>query len=695
LKREYWVLILLSIFLITVNLVWLGLDQRPPSWDSAVHLNLSLQYYDLLKHFGANTPGQVISVTGYYPPLYHLTTLPFFAALGASLHSGLLLNLLYLLILVWATYGIGKILYNPMTGLLSALVVAMYPFLVFISRTYVIDLPLTSMVTLGFYCYLRSDKFTRLAPSLLFGVIFGLGMLLKWSYLFFLIGPLVHGFWRGNKRNFCLSALVALVVASPWYGYNLLRLARYTIKNGAIAASEGDPAILTWQSLWYYAHNLLLQVQPVYLVLFIIGLVIFLLNYKKQDKILLAWIVIPYLILTLVRNKDDRYTLPFLAAVSIISCFWLVNIKNRFYRNGLITLLVLFSFAQFMLTSFGQSRYYYCQNPHPEDWQQQEVTDLITRTKSKLVTSVSVVANHSYWHSETLQFYADSHQLPILFKGYGNNLGQFADYVITKTGDLGPAFTLGGMPDARKEMLDPKSGFAHNFKLIGLFGLPDDTYLMVYKRQLLPSRSLVAGFSYLTMENKLHKSLSEYLEDCQDLRIKLVGDNINKAMSGQFEKVIITAKRARVKGIWLEDLKLEIKGLEMDLPLFWEKNKLLIYSMKEIHPEFTVKANSLQDLLADKAKRIQSPLVSIQHGIANVEGKYKNINLRLKFKISADDRKMNAEFLKVKVGMFTIPHWLYAAMLEKPLALVPTAEWPVYTGIGKVLLQDDKIMVGE
>jgi hypothetical protein len=695
-NRAILLLILFSLFLVGGNLLWLSLDQRPASWDAAVHLNLTWNYFQIIKHFSADTLKQIIAVSGYYPPLFHLTAVPLFGMMGASLHAGLLVNIIYLLVLVWATFGIGKILYNELTGLLAAMIVGMYPFLIFMSRTYVVDLALASSVTLGFYLYLKSENFTKPWPSLLFGLVTGLGMLVKWTYAFFLLGPVVYGFWKGSKKKFLASGIVAVLVAGPWYGYNLIKFIRYSIRYSGIGASEGDPRIMTLGSIFYYTRNLLMQIQPVFLVLFIIGLVIFLMTYKKQNKVLLWWMILPYLILTLIRNKDERYTLPLLAAVSIISCFWIANLKNNFWRHAAVTGAVVFSISQFFFTSFADSKHYYCQPPRSGNWQQAEVAGLISRSREKGqdYTSVSVVMNHSYWHSETLDFYAVSHQLPLLFKGYEQNLGQFADYVITKTGDLGPAFSLGGMPEARTAILDKSGNFSRHFDLIGVFGLPDNSYLLVYKRKAQPDMSLIAGFSYLNMEAKLAKSLDEYLKDSQDLRIKLVGDDNDKAHRGQFKEMVITAKRARINGLWLDNLKLELKGLEMDLPLFWQKNELIIYSLKEIRPEFTIKTASLQELLEAKAKNIKSPLVSIQHGVVNVEGKLKNISLRVKFTATASDRELQARFLKVKAGMITIPHWLYAGILEKPLALTPTLEWPAATTISRITMEDDKLTVG-
>ncbi|MBI5555445.1 MAG: hypothetical protein HY920_06310, partial [Elusimicrobia bacterium] len=136
-KREHWLLILLSLFLILTHTFWLSVDSRPPSWDASVHLNLVLQYRAVLTHVDSDIVKNLIAVSGYYPPLYHLSALPFLSFYGFSLSSACLVNLLYLLILLGATYGLGKRLYNELTGLLSALLVSVYPFIVYMTNTFV------------------------------------------------------------------------------------------------------------------------------------------------------------------------------------------------------------------------------------------------------------------------------------------------------------------------------------------------------------------------------------------------------------------------------------------------------------------------------------------------------------------------------------------------------------------------------
>ena len=86
------------------NIIWLHVDQRPPYWDMANHLWISLRY------LRASDPGQMLQVArevSHYPPLYYLMTLPLSWILGPSEDVAALINLVALAVLMAATYGIG------------------------------------------------------------------------------------------------------------------------------------------------------------------------------------------------------------------------------------------------------------------------------------------------------------------------------------------------------------------------------------------------------------------------------------------------------------------------------------------------------------------------------------------------------------------------------------------------------------
>jgi hypothetical protein len=57
-----------------------------------------------------------------------------------------------------------------------------------------------------------------------------------------------------------------------------------------------------------------------------------------------------------------------------------------------------------------------------------------------------------------------------------------SDYVITKTGNLGPAWSLQQAPLFSEELRDPTGELGRQFELVGLYDLPDGSIGELYRR---------------------------------------------------------------------------------------------------------------------------------------------------------------------------------------------------------------------
>ena len=134
---------LTSVAITALNLVWVSIDTRPPHWDYARHLGDSLVYRDGDAWSSLLAPLQTYV---YYPPFVYWLTVPFYLVFGTDLWVAILSNVVFLAILVFATYGIGKTLWNRWVGLLSALFVVATPMFVTMFREYMLDPQLSAMV---------------------------------------------------------------------------------------------------------------------------------------------------------------------------------------------------------------------------------------------------------------------------------------------------------------------------------------------------------------------------------------------------------------------------------------------------------------------------------------------------------------------------------------------------------------------
>jgi hypothetical protein len=196
-----------------------------------------------------------------------------------------------------------------------------------------------------------------------FGFAAGLGMLTKWTFLFFFAFPLaevVFNVWKSrNKeafRNFWHAGLLGGMVASLWYSAHLPRLLRdltsYTFYVGK------SPDVLSVQGVCNYLKYLIndqLYVFP--FGLFVIGIIycIFRKGFAERNKYPLLMIAGTYAIFTLIRNKDVRYTLPMLIGISIVAVAWIATIQAKIIRWILTGLFLTYEIAAFWIMSFGVS----------------------------------------------------------------------------------------------------------------------------------------------------------------------------------------------------------------------------------------------------------------------------------------------------------------------------------------------------
>ena len=173
--------------LTAINLLWVAIDSGRVHWDFARHLGNSLFYKDT---FTLSDPIQYLEGYVTYPPFMYWVTDAFYAVLGTDLWVAILSNFgLHLDPRLTPTFGIGKTLWSPRVGFLAALFAVTSPLFVTQLRQYMLDAPLAALVALSLYLLIRSDNFSDRRYSLLLGVACGCGMLIKWTFPFFVFLP--------------------------------------------------------------------------------------------------------------------------------------------------------------------------------------------------------------------------------------------------------------------------------------------------------------------------------------------------------------------------------------------------------------------------------------------------------------------------------------------------------------------------
>lgn len=514
---------LILLFLISAlsDYNWLSQENQPPSWDEALHLTKSLQYYNMLTALPPDIVSILINIDDYYPPFYHLSTTLTYSIFGTSMDSAIAINILYFLILLFSTYGIGKSLHSKQAGLIAAALISLFPVIVGMRRFYLIEPALISMVTLSIYLLLLTDHFKIRKYSLLFGTSVALALLTKWTAIFFIIGPLLAILYEYYKYrtesakpviiNIILAVILTLSISLIWYYPHFSDVYKQiSWGNEFWGASEGDPEVLTIASISYYFRALInSQISLLFFIPLIAGL-IHMFRSKNSNLFLLSWIVLPYIIMTLLRNKNDRYTLPSIVAFAIISAMWLATINPIKIRNSILAILLILGSSQLLYLSLGNNptaniqginilpqATYGLRSPIDSNWQVEPALATISadiRTNPRIQgrpAFIGVLPDWAQVNGLTYQYYAYTMQIPaeVIPVPYFESLEPFAknllnfDYLILKTGE--------NSGESRKQLVADMQTLFYTYSgpyyiPLANYTLPDNTELQIYKNNITP-----------------------------------------------------------------------------------------------------------------------------------------------------------------------------------------------------------------
>ncbi len=149
----------------------------------------------------------------------------------------LISNFIFLTILLFSIYEIGKLKYNGNIGLLTAILISLCPIIFEASRLSMLDLPLTAIVALGLMLLLKTEKLISFFYSFCTGIIFGIAQLTKETAIIFILPPFIYYLFYSHRdtdrmkiriANFSVIALLYLIVSAPIYLNPVNRYAFYT-----------------------------------------------------------------------------------------------------------------------------------------------------------------------------------------------------------------------------------------------------------------------------------------------------------------------------------------------------------------------------------------------------------------------------------------------------------------------------------
>lgn len=521
-KLSFEKLIILAIISIatTIQLTWLMLDRSVPTWDDASHLTNALNYQRVISQiqlFSSDWWHELWAQSpSYTAPFIYILTVPFLSIFGKSVNSGILVNILFIITLVFTIYYLSKSAFSTQVSLWASGLCLMFPALLNVQTMYMLDYGIVTMSCLTFLTLtLWKDANTLLKSwqwSLIFGVTFGCLMLSKPTGFLFVLFPII--FLLGSflkDRNwvglvqFGTAIIISWSIFGNWFSQNWVTVITSALGANAMGKAEGDPGGNTLAG-WLYYVRILPELISLPILVTTIGLTLLWIlrkqplgNPLKARKSL--WLLIycfgGYFFCSLATNKDSRFILPIFpvigifisASFNLFQTAWASRLRwTTVGITGSIVLINLFCIPG--ADNLLKVPYIGYSSIHRVDvkstFPHQQIIQEIINDRPYLKSTIGVLASSHDLNAENLNLYGALADFQVYARYFVNSAKtdprliekdlKAVNWYITKTGDIGYIDRKLLAVIEQNPQLD----------LDRTWQMPDTSIVKLYKRKELP-----------------------------------------------------------------------------------------------------------------------------------------------------------------------------------------------------------------
>lgn len=672
--------------------VWYRIDTRPPAWDESTHLGIALSYRDFLVH------GKPVTTpwASYYPPFYHVSLIPALSLGIPSEGKALATHVIYLLILFCALLLLGQHFQRPIEdAVLASLLTIGYWQVIFVSHHALLDFALMAWVTLGMALLGSTKHFSNRRLSLLWGAVCGLGLLIKPGYLLFPILPalgVLGGLWFSASserakacKNFGLALALALLISLPWYGSGGFRFLQYFFYEiSTYGRTHHEPDFLTLAGWWYYIRALWPQMGPLSFLMTLGGLGLAFAYRRRVEGVsfFLLWMLSGYLGVTLVHNKDLRFSLPILPALALLSSMGWTSLARR-------------QFSRWILLGVGMGLFVFnalrVDLPRREDWKHLEIGSTLQQYHDPIQPFIltSVLSNHPLFFGRNIRWSLRAHGISIDLSAPGDPLADFTEFVITKSSDRGAESDH--LEEEWHQLQKSGRAFKTLFTPVSHFSLPDGSETTIYQRDAHHVFD-VRPVTKPLIEKRLYKALQQQIAGAFTIDLEGTQDEFQKGR----------AVRARIRGgPWiLRDLPIAQAEVVLTKPWFnlyrlWDENQLGLLAFESIKPTVQINAVDVQNLLAKKVKGLEDIHVNFTGGKVQVRARFHGLPLgaTARVEIESSPPCLVATVSTLKAAGIPVPGWLFGKIHRQTVPLDPIPSFPGHILIQQVVLENDVLKI--
>jgi dolichyl-phosphate-mannose-protein mannosyltransferase len=237
------------------------------------------------------------------------------------------------LVTIFLVYKVGALLYGPMVGAIAALLMAVMPYHVVVTRQVLLDGPLTLCTTLTLYLVARFAITQR--PIFLYATGASLGLVFLAKETGFVLSAAVYAFFaltpqiRIRIRDLILSGMVMMV---PIFAY--------PVSTALAGRSDTAKGYLVWQLFRRSNHSWTFfptvvppAIGPLVLIAAVAGLWFLRRERSWRETLLIAWILVPCFVFQLWPVKGFQYLLPVAPAIAILAGRALIRVPELLLKQ--------------------------------------------------------------------------------------------------------------------------------------------------------------------------------------------------------------------------------------------------------------------------------------------------------------------------------------------------------------------------
>jgi len=370
-SNKYVFLLSILSLVLMASVIRFGLrTYKVPEWDEQHYMRMATEFYRLIKYnLSFSTPYDMLQVVPFRQPGYPLLITPFLFifSLSNSYFWGIFTNGLLYIATIFGIYFVARNFLSGLSSFLAAFIFALYGWtLLHLHLTYS-ETATSAFVIWSIFFLIKSNYFQNKKFSILFGLFFGLGFLVKWITGVYVLGPLLYVLYKIIKKglfkkkkiliNAGLAFIISLIVSLYPYYQNYYWIFQYFYghREGGpmwLIVPEQERNPLSSYSLTFYLNSFA-QLGIFYFILIISGFILALKRKSNLKPILLA-VLISYFFSAFALLKAERHIIPIYPYLAILSASVFDYIKNYKFKTLLVIFTIVLSITSFLGSVWGK-----------------------------------------------------------------------------------------------------------------------------------------------------------------------------------------------------------------------------------------------------------------------------------------------------------------------------------------------------